>query len=159
MMINLNKIAQERLLLIENGHFEVVEKIENLYLELEKEIRKDHDNFNITYLPQMLDILNRFEPGSESAKLYSKSIDKQIELNGSFFSKKLEALHQRQKLMVESAIASKQQILEQSSQIVLDRMKFLEEQLKHQQTIQLQNQHPTLNSTKEKDVEVKLIEE
>jgi hypothetical protein len=36
MMRSLNQIAQERLLLIENGHFEVVEKIENLYLGLEK---------------------------------------------------------------------------------------------------------------------------
>jgi len=137
MMKSLNLIAQERLMLIENGHFEVVEKIENLYLGLEKEIRDDNDGFNMEKLPQMLEMLSKFEADSTSAKLYEKSIDKQIELNGTFFTHKLAALHERQKLMVSSAIKSKEQVLEQSSQIVLDRMKFLDKQLEHQQNMQL----------------------
>jgi hypothetical protein len=139
MMIALNKIAQERLMLIENGHFEIVEKIERLYLDFEKEIMKDNDNFNMSQLPKMLEMLNKFEPESQSAKLYAKSIDKQIELNISFFEKKLSALHERQKMMVESAIKSKDLILEQSSNIVLDRIKFLEKQLESQNTPQIQN--------------------
>jgi len=164
MMRSLNQIAQERLILIENGHFEVVEKIENLYLGLEKEIRKDNDEFNMEQLPKMLEMLNKFDPESQSAKLYAKSVDKQIELNISFFSKKLDALHERQKLMVASAIKSKEQVLDQSAQIVLDRMKFLEAQLKHQQTMYIHNHQSNhqLDFTSQKDsneAEVKLIEE
>ena len=162
MMRSLNEIAQERLLLIENGHFEVVEKIEKLYLGLEKEIREDNDGFNMEQLPKMLEMLSKFEAGSPSAKLYEKSIDKQIELNGAFFTQKLSALHERQKLMVASAIKSKEQVLEQSSQIVLDRMKFLDKQLEHQQNTQLtqnQPQHIELNQDNSSDiVETKLIE-
>lgn len=163
MMQTLNEIAQERLLLIENGHFEVVEKIENLYLGLEKEIREDNDEFNMDKLPQMLEMLAKFEVGSASAKLYEKSVDKQIDLNISFFDKKLSALHERQKLMVASAIKSKEQVLEESSQIVLDRMKFLDKQLEHQQSMQLtqnQPQYSQLSQDNNSDiVETKLIEE
>jgi len=165
MMQSLNQIAQERLVLIENGHFEVVEKIEKLYMGLEKEIREDNDGFNMEQLPKMLEMLAKFEVGSASAKLYEKSVDKQIELNGTFFIQKLGALHDRQKLMVASAIKSKEQVLEQSSQIVLDRMKFLDKQLEHQQNMQLipnqqQPQQVQLNHDNDSDVvETKLIEE
>jgi len=161
MMRSLNQIAQERLVLIENGHFEVVEKIEKLYLGLEKEIREDNDGFNMEQLPKMLEMLSKFEIGSTSAKLYEKSIDKQIELNGTFFTQKLSALHERQKLMVASAIKSKEQVLEQSAQIVSDRMKFLDKQLEYQQSMQLipnQTQPQQLNLTSNSD-EIKLIEE
>ena len=163
MMQSLNQIAQERLVLIENGHFEVVEKIENLYLGLEREIKEDNDNFNMEKLPQMLEMLSKFEIGSPSARLYEKSVDKQIELNISFFEKKLGALHERQRLMVESAIKSKEQVLEQSSQIVLDRMKFLDKQLEHQQNMQLvpnQTEPKRIELDNDSDtIETKLIEE
>ena len=163
MMQSLNQIAQERLILIENGHFEVVEKIENLYLGLEKEIREDNDGFNMEQLPKMLEMLAKFEVGSASAKLYEKSVDKQIELNGTFFIQKLGALHDRQKLMVASAIKSKEQVLEQSSQIVLDRMNFLEKQLQEQQNMQLipnQMQQIHREAPQQADeIDVKMIEE
>ena len=162
MMRSLNQIAQERLTLIENGHFEVVEKIEKLYLGLEKEIREDNDGFNMEQLPKMLEMLSKFDIGSPSAKLYEKSIDKQIELNGTFFTQKLSALHERQKLMVASAIQSKELVLEQSSQIVLDRMKFLDKQLEHQQSMATQNRPQQIqpNQNNNSDiVETKLIEE
>ena len=159
MMVSLNEIAQERLILIENGHFEVVEKIEKLYLGLEKEIREDNDTFNMDKLPQMLEMLSKFEVGSASAKLYEKSVDKQIELNGTFFTQKLGALHERQKIMVESSIRSKEQVLAESSQIVLDRMKFLDKQLEHQQSMQLiPNQPQQTDQTSDNDA-IKLIEE
>jgi hypothetical protein len=162
MMRSLNEIAQERLILIENGHFEVVEKIEKLYLGLEKEIREDNNSFNMSQLPQMLEMLSKFEVGSASARLYEKSVDKQIELNGTFFTQKLSALHERQKLMVSSAIKSKEQVLEQSSQIVLDRMKFLDKQLEYQQNMQFMPNQPQQQinlSSNNEAVETKLIEE
>jgi hypothetical protein len=163
MMKSLNEIAQERLLLIENGHFEVVEKIEKLYLGLEQEIQRDNDTFNMEQLPKMLELLAKFEVGSASAKLYEKSVDRQIELNATFFTQKLSALHERQKLMVTSAIQSKEEVLAHSSQIVLDRMKFLEKQLEQQQAQLLlkTTPHPQLleESSNSDTIETKLIEE
>ena len=162
MMQSLNQIAQERLILIENGHFEIVEKIEKLYLGLEKEIRTDNDSFNIEQLPKMLEMLSKFEVGSASARLYEKSIDKQIELNSDFFMKKLNSLHERQKIMVESSIKSKEQVLEQSSQIVLDRMKFLDKQLDYQQNTKFTQNAPQQIVDAQiisQDSDVKLIRE
>jgi len=105
--ISLNKIAQDRLILIENGHFEVVQKIENLYMQLEKEIRDDNTSFNLNELPEMLKMLDKFDKDSSSYDLYSKSIKKQMNMNMSFFAQKLSALHERQRMMVESSIKSK----------------------------------------------------
>jgi len=163
MMRSLNEIAQERLMLIENGHFEIVEKIEKLYLGLEQEIREDNNDFNMDKLPQMLEVLSQFEAESAPAKLYEKSIDKQIELNGTFFTQKLAALHGRQKIMVASAIKSKEQVLEQSSQIVLDRMHFLDKQLEHQDFLQripnqMQPQPLSISPPKENENDIKRIE-
>lgn len=160
MMATLNQIAQERLMLIENGHYEIVKKIENLYMELEKEIREDNDKFNMEQLPKMLEMLNKFEKDSQSAKLYEKSIDRQIELNAEFFMKKLNALHVRQRMMIESTIKSKELILGESSQIVIERMQFLEKQLETQKSI------PILSNTKlpelphqHKELEAKIVKE
>ena len=162
MMLSLNNIAQERLMLIENGHFEVVEKIEKLYMGLEKEIREDNTSFNMDKLPKMLELLQQFPVESSSAELYKKSIDNEIQMNMIFFTKKLTALHERQKLMVESAIDSKKQVSEQSAQIVLERMRFLDRQLENQQNMRIAQSQPqkiNLTATDSKDVEVKLIEE
>jgi len=137
--ISLNKIAQDRLILIENGHFEVVQKIENLYMQLEKEIRDDNTSFNLNELPEMLKMLDKFDKDSSSYDLYSKSIKKQMNMNMSFFAQKLSALHERQRMMVESSIKSKDLILEQSSQIVSQRMKFLEQQLQEQYKLPMDN--------------------
>ena len=159
MMKTLNQIAQERLMLIENGHYEIVKKIENLYMELEKEIREDNDKFNMEQLPKMLEMLNKFEKDSQSAKLYEKSIDRQIELNAEFFMKKLNALHERQRMMIESTIKSKELILGESSQIVIERLQFLEKQLETQKNI------PALSNTKlpqlahQEELEAKIVKE
>ena len=151
--ISLNKIAQDRLILIENGHIEVVQKIENLYMGLEKEIRDDSTSFNLDELPKMLKMLDEFDKDSSSHKLYSKSIDKQIDMNMSFFAQKLSALHERQRMMVESSIKSKDLILEQSSQIVSQRMKFLEQQLQEQHELPMNNKINYLEA-KKTDIEV-----
>ena len=129
LMHDMNLIAQQRLELLENGQFEIVRKIETLYLEFEREVQKDNDSFQLEKLPKMFDILERFPPESSSHKLYTGSIDKQINLNIEFVSKKLSDLSNRQKLLIESTNETKIRILEQSSKIVEDRMKFLDNQL------------------------------
>ena len=129
---------------------------------LEKEIREDNTSYNMDKLPKMLELLQQFPVESSSAELYKKSIDNEIQMNMIFFTKKLTALHERQKLMVESAIDSKKQVSEQSAQIVLERMRFLDRQLENQQNMRIAQSQPqkiNLTATDSKDVEVKLIEE
>lgn len=134
---DMNLMAQQRLTLLENGHFEIVKNIESFYHEFERELQKDNHNFQLEKLPAMFDILNKFPENSTAHKMYSNSIDKQIDLNINFVADKLKGLTQRQQLLIESSVASKQLVLEHSSQIVSDRMKFLEKQLEHRKTLAL----------------------
>jgi hypothetical protein len=134
LMTDMNTIAQQRLQLLENGHTEIVKQIEHLYLDLEREIKKDNDAFQLEKLPQMFEVLGKFSENSAAHKMYLDSIDQQKQLNISFVADKFKGLMQRQQILIESAVDSKKLILEQSGQLVADRMKFLESQIKDNTT-------------------------
>jgi len=137
LMADMNILAQQRLQLLENGHFEIVKQIECLYLDLEREIKKDNESFQLEKLPQMFEVLSRFEVESTPYKMYSGSIDQQIQLNISFVAEKFKGLTQRQHTLIESSIDAKKLVLEQSGQLVADRMKFLEKQIENKEALHL----------------------
>lgn len=137
LMTDMNIIAQQRLQLLENGHFEIVKQIECLYLDLEREIKKDNEAFQLEKLPQMFDVLNKFSDGSAAHKMYLSSIDQQIQLNISFVADKFKGLTQRQHTLITASTDTKKLVLEQSGQLVADRMKFLEKQIEHKETLHL----------------------
>jgi len=139
LMKDVNIIAQQRLELLENGQFEVVKKIETLYLEFEKEIQKDNYGFQLEKLPKMLEILEKFPPESSSYKLYEDSIADQRKLNIEFVSRKLSDLSKRQQMLIESSSETKNMILEHSAKLVEDRMIFLEKQLDSRKELAIQN--------------------
>lgn len=130
LMADMNIIAQQRLILLENGHSEIVENIERLYISFEREIKKDNDAFQLEKLPQMFQVLNQFPENSAAHKMYAGSIDKQIELNIHFVADKLSGLKQRQQTLIDSSVECKKLVLEHSNQIVQDRLLFLENQIK-----------------------------
>jgi DNA-binding ferritin-like protein len=148
MMRDINIIAQQRMELLEDGHLEVVKKIENLYSDFEREIQKDNESFQLEKLPQMLEMLNKFPPESSSHKLYSNSVDKQINLNMEFVSRKLSDLSKRQNALIESAKETKKIVLEHSNKIVEDRMQFLEKQLEKRKELAIQNSQNQLEFQK-----------
>jgi len=135
LMTDMNLMAQQQLTLLENGQMEVVRQIETLYHSFEQEIQKDNDTFQLQQLPAMLEKLSQFPETSTAHQLYAGSIDKQIVLNLDFFDSKLKGVLHRQSLLIESAVASKQFILEHSAQLVSGRMAFLETQLEHQKSL------------------------
>jgi hypothetical protein len=79
-------------------------------------------------------VLGKFSENSAAHKMYLDSIDQQKQLNISFVADKFKGLMQRQQILIESAVDSKKLILEQSGQLVADRMKFLESQIKDNTT-------------------------
>lgn len=137
LMTDMNIIAQQRLQLLENGHFEIVKQIECLYLDLEREIKKDNEAFQLEKLPQMFDVLSKFPEDSAAHKMYLGSIDQQIQLNISFVADKFKGLTQRQHTLISASTDTKKLVLEQSGQLVADRMKFLEQQIEHKGTSHL----------------------
>jgi hypothetical protein len=153
MMTDMNIIAQQRLQLLENGHFEIVKQIECLYLDLEREIKKDNLEFQIEKLPQMFDVLSKFPEDSAAHKMYLGSIDQQIQLNISFVADKFKGLTQRQHTLITASTDTKKLVLEQSGQLVADRMKFLEQQIEHKGTSHLNapEKHKSLPSANRSD--------
>jgi len=135
LMNDMNLMAQQQLTLLENGHFEIVKNIETLYLSFEQEVQKDNRNFQLQQLPAMFEALSKFPENSTAHTMYAGSIDKQIALNFDFISNKLQGLAQRQRLLIESSVASKQFVLEHSAQLVRERMAFLDTQLEHQKSL------------------------
>jgi hypothetical protein len=139
MMKSINTISQQRLELIENGQLEIVKKIENMYSDFEKEINNDNMNFQLNQLPQMLETLEKFPPESSSHQLYSQSVEKQMNLNFEFVSRKLADLGKRQQTLIDSSVKTKDLIVEHSNRVVEERMKFLENQLESRKELARQN--------------------
>jgi hypothetical protein len=148
LMKSINIIAQQRLELIENGQLEIVKKIENLYSDFEKEVKKDNFNFQMNQLPQMMEMLEKFPPESSSHKLYSKSVEKQIDINTEFISRKLSDLSKRQQMLVESTEETKKIVLEHSNKIVENRMQFLEQQLESRKELAQLNKVEQISEVK-----------
>jgi hypothetical protein len=145
LMTDMNILAQQRLQLLENGHFEIVKQIECLYLDLEREIKKDNEAFQLEKLPQMFEVLSKFAEDSAAHKMYLGSIDQQIQLNISFVAEKFKGLTQRQHTLITASTETKKLVLEQSGQLVAERMKFLENQIEHK-SISALNAPETLKS-------------
>jgi len=139
LMESVNAIAQQRLTLLENGHLEIVKKIETLYLEFENEIKKDQNTFNFEQLPQMLEMLEKFPKESSSHQLYKDNIEKQITINSDFVANKLKALGERQNELIHSSIHIKVTILEHSNQIVQERLQFFHAQLENRENLAIEN--------------------
>jgi hypothetical protein len=51
---DMNLMAQQRLTLLENGHFEIVKNIEPLYRDFEREVQNDNHAFQVEKLPAMI---------------------------------------------------------------------------------------------------------
>ncbi len=137
-MHDMNIIAQQRMELLENGHFEVVNKIERLYLDFEKEIQQDGVSY-LEKLPKMLEMLEKFPPESSAYKIYAQSIEKHSFITSEFLGNKLKALQTKQQNLIDSSIKMKEALFEHSAKIVEERMKFLESQLESRRELTLQN--------------------
>ena len=69
--------------------------------------------------------------------MYADSIEQQKQLNLTFVAEKFKGLTQRQHTLIESSVDTKKLVLEQSGQLVAERMKFLEKQIEHKSTLAL----------------------
>lgn len=67
-------IAQKRLQIIEQGSLDIVRQAETFYQEVQADLTAKSEEFSLTKLPQMLDILQRYEEGSPAHQLYSKQV-------------------------------------------------------------------------------------
>lgn len=124
----LNEVAEKRLLIIEKGSLQVIKDIENFYDELGNKIQEDNDRYNTEKLPELLSILEKYEEGSSSHKIYMKRIEEDMALQAKHYSQQIEAISQRQSQIIDGFLQSKGKILEQAGQITAGMLETIQNQ-------------------------------
>ena len=117
MQDKLNEVAEKRLLIIEKGSLQIVKEIEGFYEELTQKIQDDDDKYNTEKLPQLLSILENYEEGSPSHKLYMKRVEEDMALQAKHYTMQIDNLSNRQSQIISGFLESKDKIIEQTGQI------------------------------------------
>ena len=124
-------VAQKRLLIIEEGSMPIVREIEAFYDEIGQRIERDNELYNTQKLPQLLEILGRYDEGSPQHRIYATQIGNDLERHNQFISQQLEQVLARQNLVMQSFLSSKERIIEQTGQLTqMIAMKYIDQQLK-----------------------------
>lgn len=111
------EVAQKRLMIIEEGSMPLVREIEAFYNEVGQRIEADNDAYNTKKLPQLLEILERYDEDTPQHRIYATQICNDIERHNQFISQQLEQVLARQKLVMESFLSSKERIIEQTGEL------------------------------------------
>ena len=111
------EVAQKRIAIIEEGSLPLIKEIETFYNEVGDKIQSNSDEYNTKKLPQLLGILRQYDVGSPEHEIFSAQIRSDMERQGKFIEQQMERVSDRQNLVLQSFISSKEKILEQTGQI------------------------------------------
>lgn len=125
MLKEVNVVAEERLVLIENASIAQIKQVENLYAELDRDIK--NDNFMTEKVPQLMQILREFPEGSDMRDSYRKGIDLEIAAQIQFKAQQIQQLETRRKSVLDSVAASKQLIHQHINEVVSLRVQHMEQ--------------------------------
>ncbi|NNH33981.1 hypothetical protein HLH12_00060 [Acinetobacter sp. NIPH 2377] len=125
MLKEVNHLAEERLVLLENGNQEQIQKVETMYADLSKDM--ENDDFMFSKVPQMLDIANKFPENSDSRKLYMSGIDREMAKHFDFKTEQLKHLNERCHVVVASVVESKKQMQTHIDTVISKRIEHIEQ--------------------------------
>ncbi|TCB45152.1 hypothetical protein E0H83_07970 [Acinetobacter terrestris] len=125
MLKEVNHLAEERLVLLENGNQEQIQKVETMYADLSKDM--ENDDFMFSKVPQMLDIANKFPEESDSRKLYMSGIDREMAKHFDFKTEQLKRLNERCHVVVASVVESKKQMQTHIDTVISKRIEHIEQ--------------------------------
>ncbi len=125
MLKEVNHLAEERLVLLENGSQEQIQKVETMYANLSKDM--ENDDFMFSKVPQMLEIANRFPEESDSRKLYMSGIDREMAKHFDFKTEQLKRLNERCHVVVASVVESKKQMQTHIDTVISKRIEHIEQ--------------------------------
>ncbi|WP_445345263.1 hypothetical protein [Acinetobacter bohemicus] len=141
MLREVNILAEERLILLENGSREQVQKVEEMYADLGKDIQ--NDEFMSVKIPQLLNLANQFPEDSMSHKTFMMGIDREIATHFDFKTEQLKKLNERCQTVVDSVVESKKQMQAHIDTVITKRIEQIEQtmqtnaQLKFKGTLQI----------------------
>lgn len=110
-------IAKKRIAIIEEGSLPIIRDIENFYNEVGEKIQANGDEYNTKKLPQLLAILRQYEIGAPEHEIFSSQIRSDMERQGKFIEQQMAQVSERQNLVLQSFLSSKEKIIEQTGQI------------------------------------------
>ena len=122
-------VAKKRISIIEEGSLPIIREIENFYDEVGEKISAHSDEYNTKKLPQLLEILRQYDKNSPEHEIYSAQIRADMERQGKFIERQMDMVSERQNLVLQSFLSSKEKIIEQTGQIT---QKIAESYLKRQ---------------------------
>lgn len=125
MLKEVNYLAEERLALLENGNQEQIQKVESMYAELNKDINSNE--FMLSSVPQMLEMLGKFPEGSDAYNLYKSGIDREMARAIDFKNEQLKNMEARRKAVIDSVLASKAQMQTHIDTVISKRIKHIEQ--------------------------------
>ena len=122
-------MAEERLILLENGSREQVQKVEAMYADLAKDI--ENDQFMFEKVPQLLDMANKFPEDSASHKMFMQGIDREMATHFDFKTEQLKKLNERRQTVLDSVVESKKQMQAHIDLVVTKRIEQIEQVMQH----------------------------
>jgi len=134
MLKEVNQLAEERLVLLENGSQEQIQKVESMYADLSKDMNSD--DFMFAKVPQMLELASKFSEDSDTRKLYMSGIDREMAKHFDFKTEQLKNLNARCQIVVASVVASKEKMQHHIDTVISKRIEHLE------QVMQVNGQFP-----------------
>lgn len=149
MQDKLNEVAEKRLQIIEKGSIQIIKEIETFYDEIGDKIQADNDKYNREKLPALLDILNQYEPGTTAFEIYSQQIQDDRKMQQQHYMKQIEAVSERQNMVISGFISSKEKIIEQTGQITQGMLDSVQAQVLQLHT-DVQNNMALPNNEEEK---------
>lgn len=129
MLKEVNILAEERLVLLESGNREQVQKVEAIYAGLAKDI--ENDNFMFEKVPQLLDMANKFPEDSASHKMFMKGVDQEMATHFVFKAEQLKKLNERRQTVLDSVVESKKQMQAHIDLVVIKRIEQIEQVMQH----------------------------
>ena len=129
MLNEVNILAEERLILLENGSREQVQKVEAMYADLAKDI--ENDQFMFEKVPQLLDMANKFPEDSASHKMFMQGIDREMATHFDFKTEQLKKLNERRQTVLDSVVESKKQMQAHIDLVVTKRIEQIEQVMQH----------------------------
>ena len=110
-------VAKKRIAIIEEGSMPIIRDIENFYSEVEEHISQNVEDYNTKKLPQLLDMLGKYEQGSPPYEIYMSQINDDRARQNQFLIQQMDQVRERQNLVLNSFLATKEKIIEQTGQI------------------------------------------
>ena len=117
MQEKINIIAQKRLEIIENGSLSIIRDIEKFYDGIRIDIEGRNDEYNTKKLPMLLEQLEKYDPVSSSHRIFEKRIMDDMDSQKKYFEKQMDAVFERQNIIIGGFIDTKEKVLLQATEI------------------------------------------